>query len=119
PFALDGGAFMTMPVTLGEAMTDAEGRLVVLAGAGSAYQAPDAPGMTGFADNSGWTDDTSDGPVRATVRIGDRTFEADPAWVLCVPPNYAPGVASSIVTAFDAIESALVAAGVRSASETV
>ena len=30
-----------------------------------------------------------------------------------LPPNYAPGVASSIVTIHDAIESALVAAGVR------
>ncbi|HMN84915.1 MAG TPA: LodA/GoxA family CTQ-dependent oxidase [Bauldia sp.] len=119
PVPLDGGAFMTMPVTLGEAMTDASGRLVVLAGAGGAYRSPEAPPMAGFADNSGWTDDTCDGPVGATVRIGGRTFEADPAWVLCVPPNYAPGIASSIVTVYDAVESALVTAGIRSATETV
>ena len=108
-----------MPVTLGEVMTDADGRLVVLPGAGGAYSAPGSPPLSGFADNSGWTDDTCDGPVRATVRIGERSLEADPAWVMCVPPNYAPGVASSIVTVYDAIESALVDAGVRAAPDTV
>ncbi|MFO1144517.1 MAG: LodA/GoxA family CTQ-dependent oxidase [Amaricoccus sp.] len=120
PLPLDGGAFLGMPIKLGEAMTDREGRLVVLAGAGGAYSAPGAPPLAGFANNAGWTDDTCDGPIHATVRIGDRVIEADPGWLICTPPNYAPAVASSIVSTFDAIESALVEAGVRSApAETV
>ena len=119
PLPLDGGKFRGMPVVLGEAMTDGDGRLIVMPGAGGAYSTPDAPPLTGFADNAGWADDTCDGPVHATVRIGGRTLQADPAWVMCVPPNYAPGIASSIVTIYDAIESALVDAGLRTAPDTV
>jgi sugar lactone lactonase YvrE len=119
PVPLDGGRFQGMPVLLGEVMTDADGRLIVLPGAGGAYSTPDAPPLSGFEDNDGWVDDTCDGPVYATIRIGERILEADPAWVMCVPPNYAPGIASSIVTVHDAVESALVAAGVRPAPETV
>src|SRR5262249_28667140 len=112
PLPLDGGTFRGMPVTLGEVMTDADGRLVVLPDAGGAYSASGAPPLSGFGDNDGWTDDTCDGPVHATVRLDGRSLEADPAWVMCVPPNYAPGVATSIVTVHDAVESALVDAGV-------
>lgn len=119
PLPLDGGRFRGLPVSLGEVLTDADGRLIVLPGSGSAYSTPDAPPLSGFADNDDWVDDTCDGPVGATVRIGQRTLEADPAWVMCVPPNYAPGIASSIVTVHDAIESALVAAGLRAEPETV
>jgi hypothetical protein len=43
-----------------------------------------------FANNDGWHDDTSDGPVRAVVTIGDTTYDADPAWVVTAPPNYGP-----------------------------
>lgn len=118
PVPLDGGEFQGIPIQLGEAMTDAEGRLIVLPGAGAAYSVPDAAAMDGFADNSGWADDICDGPIGATVRIGDRSFAADPAWVMCVPPNYAPAIAESLVTTFDMIESALVDAGVRDASDT-
>ncbi|MCP4383672.1 MAG: hypothetical protein GY798_20025 [Hyphomicrobiales bacterium] len=119
PLPLDGGQFQSMPITLGEVMTDEDGRLIVLPGAGTAYSVPDAPAMNGFADNSGWADDTCDGPIGATVRIGDRSFEADPAWVMCVPPNYAPAIPSSLVTTYDMVESSLVEAGVRTASDTV
>jgi hypothetical protein len=119
PLPLDGGQFQGMPISLGEVVTDAEGRLIVLPGSGAAYSRPGAPAMTGFADNSGWTDDTCDGPVGATVRIGGRVLEADPAWVLCVTPNYAPGIPSSLVTVYDAVESVLVGAGIRAASDTV
>jgi hypothetical protein len=38
PVALDGGSFLGQPVSLGEAMTDTAGRLVVLAGKGAAYR---------------------------------------------------------------------------------
>jgi hypothetical protein len=36
------------------------------------------------------------------VRIGDRTLDAKPAWVIVAPPNYAPGV-RSIVTMYDVV----------------
>ena len=119
PLPLDGGRFQGVPITLGEVMTDRDGRLVVLPGAGAAYSGPGAAPLGGFADNDGWTDDICDGPVGATVRIGGRTFEADPAWLMCVRPNYAPAIASSLVTVFDAVKSALVDAGIRQASDTV
>ncbi len=119
PLPLDGGQFLNIPVTLGEVLTDTEGRLIVLPGAGMAYSRPGAPPMSGFANNDGWTDDTCDGPVGATVRIGRRVLEADPSWVLCVVPNYAPAIPSGLVTAYDAVESVLVGAGIRVASDTV
>ncbi|HTU55869.1 MAG TPA: LodA/GoxA family CTQ-dependent oxidase [Acetobacteraceae bacterium] len=119
PIPLDGGHFLSMPITLGEVLTDAAGRLIVLPGAGAAYSHPGAPPMSGFANNDGWTDDTCDGPIGATVRIGGRVLEADPAWVLCVVPNYAPAIPSSLVTVYDAVESVLVGAGIRATSDTV
>lgn len=118
PFALDGGSFSGTPVSLGEALTDAQGRLVVMPGSGAAYSTPDASPLSGFANNDGWTDDTCDGPVRATVRIGERSFEADSAWLVCGSPNYAPAIPAGLVTLYDAIESALVETGVRNAGAT-
>ena len=40
PLPLDGGRFQGMPITLGEVMTDADGRLVVLPGAGGGLFRP-------------------------------------------------------------------------------
>ena len=56
PLPLDGGKFQGMPITLGEVMTDADGRLVVLPGAGGAYSDP-------------W---------RAAARAASRTMPAGP-----------------------------------------
>jgi len=89
--AFDSGKFMHIPVPLGAALTDGDGRLLVLGGFGtSAGLNP----MTGdFANNDGWYDDVSDGPVTAAVTLSDGT--AVPvlgSWVLCVPPDFAPGV---------------------------
>ena len=118
PVSLDGGAFMGSPVTLGEILTDERGRLLVLPGSGSAVKGPNAPPLEGFADNDGWTDTTSDGPVQATVRIGDRVLEADPGWVLCGSPNYGPGMAAGVVTLYDTAFSSLVLAGRRKRPRT-
>jgi sugar lactone lactonase YvrE len=119
PLPLDGGQFHNIPIALGEILTDADGRLIVLPGAGAAYSRPGAHPMNGFANNDGWTDDICDGPVGATLRIDGRVLKADPAWVLCVPPNYAPAIPSSLVTVYDAVESVLVGAGIRTESDTV
>ena len=50
------------------------GRLIVIGGAGHSASASGAQAVT-FANNDGWHDDTSDGPVRATVSIGDRELD--------------------------------------------
>ena len=42
-----------------------------------------------YANNDYWYDDTSDGPVKASVILKDgSSFDAKPAWVLVVPPKY-------------------------------
>src|SRR5262249_18693330 len=47
--------------------------------------------ITNYANNDGWHDDTSDGPVTAQVTLKDgRTFEAQSAWVIVAPPKFAP-----------------------------
>jgi hypothetical protein len=43
-----------------------------------------------FANNDGWHDDTSDGPVTAEVTYGGKPLAVKPAWVVVAPPNYAP-----------------------------
>ncbi|MEM6455164.1 MAG: LodA/GoxA family CTQ-dependent oxidase [Acidobacteriota bacterium] len=79
------------PVDLGEVRTDERGRLVVIGGHGHSASASGAAATT-FANNDGWHDDVSDGPVRATVTLGDRTLEAEPAFVAITPPNYGQGL---------------------------
>lgn len=88
-YHFDGGSFMGIPVPLGELRTDPRGRLWVFGGSGkSASFTGSAP--TTFANNDGWYDDTSDGPVTARVRLGGRELRVAPAWVVVAPPNYGP-----------------------------
>ena len=96
----DTGKFMGQAVPLGELRTDAEGRLLVLGGFGQSGSVGNQP-ITGF-DNSGWYDDTSDGPVTAEVRLGGRSLEVVPAWVIVAPPDYSPGI-QSLVTMYDLV----------------
>jgi hypothetical protein len=104
--AFDGGKFLGTPVPLGELRTDDEGRLIVLGGAGHAASVPaDAP-LPSFADNDGWHDDTSDGPVTARVVLpGGEQVETRPAWVVVAPPDFAPAI-SNLVTLYDVAEQA-------------
>ncbi len=103
-FAFDTGTFFGKPVYLGELRTDQEGRLVFLGGRGLSQPSDDKhpiqPGE--FANNDGWHDDVSDGPVDATVQIGDRVLEATGAWVVVAPPDYAPGILA-VVTGYDLV----------------
>ena len=117
PVSLGGGTFLGVDVDLGELMTDGDGRLVVLPGPGRAYSLGNHP-LTTFSGDNGWTDDVCDGPVHATVSIGGRTIEADPAWVLVTPPNYGPGMATGLVTLHDAVRSMFVASGQLDAGKT-
>lgn len=97
----DTGKFVGHPVYLGELRTDDAGRLLVLGGRGkSDTPFPNNTPYT-FANNDGWYDDVSDGPVTATVVLGDgRTIEALPAWVVVAPPNFAPGIVA-VQTMYD------------------
>ena len=99
------GLFRDQPVTLGHLLTDSLGHLVVLGGFGKSASPRDRDlhCLDPF-NNDEWYDDISDGPVRATIRLKgrDETNEADPAWVIVGPPDFAPQTLS-IVTLFDAI----------------
>lgn len=116
-FRFDDGRFHGQPVYLGELRTDTRGRLLFLGGHGvSAALDPNAKPTT-FANNDGWHDDTSDGPVRATVKIGGVTFEAKPGYVVTAPTNYAPGL-FGVVTMDDVIVDAYIAKGWRARPAT-
>jgi hypothetical protein len=96
----DGGTFLGVDVPLGELRTDDLGHLLVFGGTGQSGPAiPSAIAIT-FANNDLWYDDTSDGPVEATVSIDGRDIPVTGAWVVVAPPNYAPGI-QSVVTMYD------------------
>ena len=98
----DTGAFLGESVYLGELRTDEQGRLLVLGGRGRSFSPRNAV-LTTFANNDGWTDDTSDGPVTARVRLGGVSLPVDPAWVVVAPPNYAPALATDFGTLYTVI----------------
>jgi len=101
--------FVTFPgsgpvqVPLGELRTDDAGRLLVLGGDGRSGSATNQPAVT-FANNDGWYDDTSDGPVRARVKLkgSKKAMDAEPAMVAVTPPNFGPGL-FGVVTLYDVV----------------
>jgi hypothetical protein len=107
----DDGTFRGQTVDLGELRTDDAGRLVVLGGHGRSGSARNEPIHT-FADNDGWFDDTSDGPVRAhlTMRATGVGLDADPSWVVVAPPDFAPSI-GNVVTLHDVVEQVAVESG--------
>jgi hypothetical protein len=100
------GNFQGHPVLLGEMSTDADGRLIIVGGFGKSetFKANN-PIKDQFADNDNWHDDTSDGPVSASVHFldgrPDQTVDK-PAWVICCQPDFAPGI-GNLVTLYDAM----------------
>jgi hypothetical protein len=82
-------------VPLGRMETDGFGRLVVIGGFGQSKSPNGRPLQTTF-NNSYWYDDVADGPISATVSIGNQTFTAEGAWVIVGPPKYAPGIPHAI-----------------------
>jgi len=90
-------------VPLGELRTDEKGRLLVLGGDGTSASSTNQPAAT-FANNDGWYDDVSDGPVRARVTLAGRddAMDAEPAMVAVTPPNFGPGL-FGVVTMYDVI----------------
>jgi len=100
--------------TLGEILTDDGGRLLVLGGhgqSGTFQHGFGQPRIDHYANNDGWFDDTSDGPVTARLIMQspevERTRYVDveyPAWVICAYPAYVPQVLD-IVTMDDVLYS--------------
>jgi hypothetical protein len=112
----DGGRFLGRPVPLGEAQTDAQGRLIVLGGFGRSDGPPQD--LVTFANNDNWHDDVSDGPVRASFRPprSRRRVEAQPAWVIVAPPDFAPQIVN-FVTLYDVAFQVAVERGWRTVPE--
>lgn len=91
------GNFQGTSVQLGQLRTDDAGRLVFLGGHGVSASPTNQPIFdpnvpTTFINADGWYDDTSDGPVTATVRIEGAEIPVEGAWVVTAPPDYGPGV---------------------------
>ena len=105
----DTGKFLSMSVYLGELRTDAAGRLIVLGGRGKSASHNGAQAVT-FANNEGWHDDTSDGPVTAEVIYAGQRLQTDPAWIVVAPPNYAPRQ-KSVRTMWDLMRDVAISAG--------
>jgi hypothetical protein len=100
--AFNNGKIYQITVPLGEMRTEADGRLLVLGGFGKAASF-NGSGLNTFADNSGWYDDVSDGPVTAKVTLtGGATPPVEPAWVIVGPPKFAPAI-PPIVTMYDTL----------------
>jgi len=99
--------------TLGDLLVDKEGGLLVLAGhgnSGSCKTGLGEPRITDYANNDGWFDDTSDGPVMARLKMKDsrtkrvRYIDVEyPAWVLCAYPSYVPSILD-MITMEDVLE---------------
>jgi hypothetical protein len=86
-------------IELATLRTDDAGRLIVVGGPGTS-KSPAKTKLGSFADNDGWYDSVSDGPVSATLRIGNTSHPVIPAWVTVTVPRYAPEV-YGIITWFD------------------
>jgi len=101
--AFSTGAFLGVPVPLGEIQTDVDGRLLVLGGFGDSGSPHNTP-LSGFADNDDWYDDVSDGPVTALVRVNgsNEWTKAASAWIICGPPKFAPAI-ENMITLYDTL----------------
>lgn len=104
------GRFHGRAVYLGELRLDDGGRLLVLGGRGASAPRIANARARSVANNDGWHDDISDGPVRARVIIRGRAFEAEPGHVVVTPPNYGPGL-FGIVTMDDVVRETFLRAG--------
>ncbi len=99
----DTGHFLGTVVPLGEMRTDSQGRLLVLGGFGLSGS-PANVKLTTYANNDGWHDDVSDGPVSAAITLkgSNQTIHAVGAWVICGAPKFAPAI-YSITTLYDVL----------------
>ena len=116
-YQFDGGYFFDLSVPLGELRTDEAGNLLVFGGHGLSQSITGKDPVT-FANNDGWHDDTSDGPVDAHVTVGGEEIPGDGAWVVVAPPNYAPAL-NTARTMYDLLFDRMVAWGLLPKPKTV
>lgn len=110
-------------VMLGEVRTDDDGCLLFLPGMGKSGSPTNSPAFDkekpkSFSNAPGWYDDVCDGPVNAKVIINGIEFEADSAWVISAPPNFAPDIISWR-TMNDLMQEVFISAGMMSLPDTV
>ncbi|HSH96416.1 MAG TPA: LodA/GoxA family CTQ-dependent oxidase, partial [Roseimicrobium sp.] len=101
---------INMPVHLGDLRTDESGRLLVLGGRGDSGTAwPENP-VTNYANNNGWYDDVSDGPVEVevTLKNGEKLPVQGRSWVVVAPPHFSPHT-ENVVTLHDVLAEIAVA----------
>ena len=100
-FIKNGDVEGSAKVALGRMLTDAQGRLIVVGGPGKSGS-PIGRGLDNFANNDGWYDGVSDGPVTAVVEVeGEAAINAEGgAWVVVAPPSYAPEI-ENVTTWYD------------------
>ncbi|SEK55934.1 LodA/GoxA family CTQ-dependent oxidase [Nitrosovibrio tenuis] len=100
-FIKNGNIEGSAKVALGRMLTDAQGHLIVVGGPGKSGS-PIGRGLDSFANNDGWYDGVSDGPVSAVIEIeGEAAVSAEGgAWVVVAPPSYAPGI-ENVTTWYD------------------
>lgn len=88
--------------TLGSIFTDDDSNLIVFGGNGNSGTTNLNPDpnykyeITAYANNDGWFDDISDGPVCATLITDSGDIEVEGAWVIAAPPGYAPQVINQV-----------------------
>ena len=58
--------------------------------------------ITGLGNQDGWFDDTSDGPVKASLKIAGKSIKVKPAWVVTAPVDFTPEF-KDLVTLWDCI----------------
>ncbi|WP_420132242.1 CTQ-dependent glycine oxidase GoxA [Rhodopseudomonas sp.] len=109
-YKLKGRFWQTLDVSLGHLRTDDKGRLLVFAADGVSRSALPQNPVRDFTNNDGWHDDWADGWVKASVSIDGQTVEAEPAWVVCCGPKFAPQL-EPIVTLYDAAREAMIDLG--------
>lgn len=80
----------TPVTTLGDLLTDNQGRLIVLGGYGRA--GGDKP-LTSYGGSDTWHDDISDGTVKCIISFEDGTPDVHlEAWVIIGSPDFAPEI---------------------------
>eukprot|EP01121_Diplochlamys_sp_Union-15-3_P017238 TRINITY_DN602_c0_g2_i2.p1 TRINITY_DN602_c0_g2~~TRINITY_DN602_c0_g2_i2.p1 ORF type:complete len:1029 (+),score=246.12 TRINITY_DN602_c0_g2_i2:58-3087(+) len=84
---------------LGEIRYVEKGRLLVFGGHGNSAS-PYNYLISSYSNNDGWYDDTSDGPVNATVEIDGKKIEVTPAWITVAPPKFA-SEHKNLITLYD------------------
>lgn len=109
PHALPMASILRQPFYIGEAHTDASGRLVVLGGTGAARSWEDPPSrLRNFLNNKTWYDDIADGSVDVEITFpgeSPRRVEHG-SWVIMGPPDFAP-MTEPLTSMLDIVEQAM------------